>query len=49
MAADVVRQGCQCHAGKNCEQSPKDAKAGCFGVAIEAISNHAAYSWDLVD
>src|ERR1700756_989059 len=44
-----VRQRCEHAAGKDCEESPKNAKASCAGVAVEAVANHAAYSGDLID
>ena len=35
--------------GKDCETSAKNAKAGCSGLAAEAVADHASNSWDLID
>ena len=44
-----VRQGCEHAAGEDCEESSKDAEAGCAGMAVEAVAGHAAYSRNLID
>jgi hypothetical protein len=44
-----VRQGCEHPPGKNCEESPENAEAGCPGVAVEAVTVHATYSRNLID